>query len=320
MVRRKGFLKQLESIEKAYSSKDLREAYARLSARYRDSTQKNKTLETKEELIAYMLARMPATYGVNLSVYEELQARLPSFSPKAHLDLGAGFGAAYGALLELYPDLSSTFLEKEKKIIEEAKKLWEDTPISWESLILGKQKLTHTNRDLITASYVLSELSSNKAETVLEEVLTLAPQVFVLIETGTPKGYELILKARNIFINGGYQVIAPCSHQEKCPLTGNDWCHFSKRIERLESHKALKSADLAYEDEKYSYLIVARNPDNFEPYQGRIIKKPLKRSGHISLDICSDKGLNRQTISKKQGDSYKKAKSLKWGERIKTQL
>jgi hypothetical protein len=42
------------------------------------------------------------------------------------------------------------------------------------------------------------------------------------------------------------------------PLIAPDWCHFTQRLQRSRAHKHLKAADLPYEDEKFSYVILAR--------------------------------------------------------------
>jgi ribosomal protein RSM22 (predicted rRNA methylase) len=46
----------------------------------------------------------------------------------------------------------------------------------------------------------------------------------------------------------------------------------------------------------------------------RVIRKPLQRSGHVLLDLCTANGLKRQTISKRDKEAYKKAVKLDWGD------
>ena len=58
----------------------------------------------------------------------------------------------------------------------------------------------------------------------------------------------------------GAHVIAPCPHAADCPLAAADWCHFAQRIERTKIHRSVKGAELGYEDEKFSYIAVARHP------------------------------------------------------------
>jgi ribosomal protein RSM22 (predicted rRNA methylase) len=92
----------------------------------------------------------------------------------------------------------------------------------------------------------------------------------------------------------------------------NDWCHFSERVERSRFHRRAKEGVLSYEDEKFSYMIASKNLSS--TYYPRIIRHPLKRAGHIHLDLCTNEGLARITISQKNKKAYKLARKLSWGE------
>lgn len=136
----------------------------------------------------------------------------------------------------------------------------------------------------------------------------------VVIEPGTPKGFDSILNIRRyITKNGGY-IYAPCKGSYNCPLSGQDWCHFSIRLERTLLQKKIKNATLPYEDEKFSYLIVRKTPVISSEGQSRIIKKPMIRPGHITLDLCNEGGCERKRIAKSQKEVYNAAKKTEWGD------
>jgi ribosomal protein RSM22 (predicted rRNA methylase) len=117
---------------------------------------------------------------------------------------------------------------------------------------------------------------------------------------------------RDLLIELGAFIAAPCPHHKVCPLKRNDWCHFSKRLSRSRIHRDIKQASLSYEDEKFSYLVALRLP-GVHP-TARIIRKPLQRSGHVTLDLCASEGLKRQTISKRDKGLYKAATQAGWGD------
>ena len=62
-------------------------------------------LSGKEEHLAYVLYRMPATYAATHKALEYVKEALPEFFPKTVLDLGTGPGTALVAALELFPSI-----------------------------------------------------------------------------------------------------------------------------------------------------------------------------------------------------------------------
>ena len=91
-----------------------------------------------------------------------------------------------------------------------------------------------------------------------------------------------------------------------------DWCHFAQRFERSSEHRHLKGGMLGYEDEKFSYVVAARN--NFAPTKERIVRHPRKHGGHVQLLLCTPHGLENRTVSKSQKENYRKARKVEWGD------
>jgi ribosomal protein RSM22 (predicted rRNA methylase) len=174
------------------------------------------------------------------------------------------------------------------------------------------------SHDAVVLSYVLNELSLKDQIHVLKMAYGAADKLLILIEPGTPEGYGRILTARHLLIELGANILAPCPHKAPCPLApafkeGKDWCHFRVRIPRGKYHRRAKQGVLSYEDEKYSYLVVAPTPHPVP--KARIIKAPIKRTGHVILDLCTESGeLERLTISKSAGSTYQKARDTDWGD------
>jgi len=71
-----------------------------------------------------------------------------------------------------------------------------------------------------------------------------AKGLLVLVEPGTPAGYGRILRARDRLVGLGATLAAPCPHHAACPLTGEDWCHFSVRLPRSRDHRLAKGGEV----------------------------------------------------------------------------
>ncbi|WP_309237910.1 small ribosomal subunit Rsm22 family protein [Streptomyces albidus (ex Kaewkla and Franco 2022)] len=169
--------------------------------------------------------------------------------------------------------------------------------------------------DLVTVSYVLGELAEQDRQTVVEAALRAAPAV-VLTEPGTPDGYARVIAARDMLIEAGLRVLAPCPHSAVCPMVpGEDWCHFAARVNRSSLHRQVKGGSLPYEDEKFSYVAAVRPELAGDPAAGRVVRRPQKRKGQVLLDLCTaEDGLRPTTVTKRHGSDYRWARDVKWGE------
>ena len=158
-------------------------------------------------------------------------------------------------------------------------------------------------------AYVIGELEDPLP--IIERAFA-ACQILVLIEPGTPMGFERIRAARERLIALGGFILAPCNSCGPCPMKSPDWCHFAARISRTKEHKRAKGASLGYEDEKFSYLIVGTLPHAGS--DARILSRPMALKGHVKLKLCTGHGIEERAVTKKEGPLYKRARKLKWGE------
>ena len=165
--------------------------------------------------------------------------------------------------------------------------------------------------DLVVVSYVLGELHKPVSLHLWEQTA----DTIVFVEPGTPAGYHRILDARASVIEAGGFTVAPCPHDVPCPLPEDDWCHFGVRLPRSKLHRRAKGVELGYEDEKYSYAVLSREPVAKAP--ARIIRQPQVRSGHVnSSRLRGRRHSRRRTVSRKQGALYKEARGAGWGDAI----
>ncbi|MEB3701656.1 rRNA methyltransferase [Candidatus Bealeia paramacronuclearis] len=299
----------------------LRDACFELSNRYSRESVKGPFITTTEHRHAYIAARLPATYGAMRQIFRRIEAHKKNV--KSILDLGSGVGSIAWAAKDAFPKLKSVMLvEEDLELLRLGQYLTDihldPLQLSWchENLIEQEGFPVH---DVVTMSYVLNELSPHDQLVLLNKAYLAADQLLILAEPGTPQGFANILRAREFLIKQGAHVLAPCTHNNTCPLAQafhdkKDWCHFSVRIPRGKYHRRAKAAALPYEDEKYSYLVVSPMP--LPTPQSRIIKSPILNTGHVILDLCDETGAHRKTISKSQGKIYRAARDAEWGDAL----
>jgi len=302
---------KIDSLLEGVDPKQLKRQVEDLTKTYASKTSSIPALDTYEAHLAYLVSRLPATFAVNKEVFSKLDAPTTSL-----LDVGAGPATAF---LALHPK-RATLVERDAVFIALGKKLVPDTSdITWEMGDICTMEVPG-DFDVVCSSYLLSELSADAVGPVVEKLWQKTAHTLVLIETGTPKGYERIIQARSCLINNNATILHPCPHQLKCPMLAKapqKWCHFRKRIARTKQHRLVKSATLGYEDEPYCYLIASRKTVQASTSKARLVDAPCKRSGHVLLSLCTPEGaLITETVSKKQGDRFRQAKKAHWGDLI----
>ncbi|MFF5492753.1 small ribosomal subunit Rsm22 family protein [Streptomyces aquilus] len=294
------------------------QAVERLIATYRGATPTDAPiLRDRADVAAYAAYRMPATFEAVRSALEELAAAAPDWSPRSHVDVGGGTGAATWAVTATWDGTRPvTVLDWAEPALALGREIAAANPAldaaKWQRSRIGAA-LTIESTDLVTVSYVLNELTPAD-RTALVDAAATAAQAVVIVEAGTPAGYARVIEARDRLVAAGFRIAAPCPHSARCPIVpGEDWCHFSARVSRSSLHRKVKGGSLAYEDEKFSYVAATRFP--VTPAAARVVRRPQIRKGQVLLDLCDpDERLTRTTVTKRHGDLYKAARDAAWGD------
>jgi ribosomal protein RSM22 (predicted rRNA methylase) len=296
---------------------DLAAAAAALSQRYREERRNGAFyVANRRDALAYVAVRMPATYAAIRASLDAIAEARPDFAPKTMLDIGAGPATALWAAADCWPALDDALLVEPSAVLracgEELAAEAQLPNMTWRIANVASDAIDGAPRDLVTLAYVLNELAPNVRKSALERLWRLTGDTLVIVEPGTPAGWQRILTARRQLIESGAHVIAPCPHAHECPLQAPDWCHFAKRVARSRLHRQAKGADVPWEDEKFSYVAVSRNP---APAAGaRVIARPRKASGRVTLKLCRPDGsAGDQLFSRRDGDLFKQAWRSDWG-------
>jgi len=169
--------------------------------------------------------------------------------------------------------------------------------------------------DLVTCAYVLDEIVPASLPKMVDRLWQLTTDTLLIVEPGTPAGWQRILAVRAQLIAAGAHLLAPCPHEAPCPLTPPDWCHFSRRVARSRLHRLAKDADVPWEDEKFIFVAASRQPA--ASHAARVIAPPKSGSGKVLLKLCQEDGTaTEQLFTKRDGADFKLARRLDWGDRL----
>jgi ribosomal protein RSM22 (predicted rRNA methylase) len=302
---------RVDELLAAVSPRELERAAAALSDQYR--SRRTATLR-EEDVRAYAAYRLPATYAAVAGAIAAVREQRPEWEPRTALDLGTGLGAGVWAAAETWPTLAEVHaVDGSDAMLAFARAAAQDLrpQVTWERADLGAWRPPRAY-DLVLASYVLGELADPAG--LVASAWAATEGLLLVVEPGTPEGYATIIHARSQAIEGGGFVTAPCPHDRACPMLGSDWCHFAVRLPRSARHRAAKSAELAYEDEKLSYVAASRTPT--ARAAARVVRHPQLRRGHVYLELCAGDGLRTELVSKRQGADYRRARNASWGDAV----
>jgi ribosomal protein RSM22 (predicted rRNA methylase) len=304
----------LEAKLHGLSRNEAAERASLISKTYRDGGN-SRAIVSQTDALAYALARMPATYAAVTASLNALGELKPDFAPKNLLDVGAGPGPASWAAAETFASLQKFML------------LDINAALQTLALELGREHARLTAMtcrrdagaldeadaaDLVIASYLVGEVSEAERRTLAVRLWAKTRDTLLVVEPGTPAGYARIIELRAQLIAAGAHVAAPCPHDGRCPLQLPDWCHFTQRLPRLRAHMQLKGAELPYEDEKFSYVVLTRKP--VTQRFARVLAQPIVSKVEVSAKLCTPDGLEIAKVPHRDKPAYAKARRWRWGE------
>ncbi|QCI63651.1 small ribosomal subunit Rsm22 family protein [Phreatobacter stygius] len=307
----------LEALAAAHPGRALGEASSRLTSHYRGGH--GTRLDAAVDLAAYAVARMPATYAAFRAVLDEVAARV-DIQPVSVTDIGCGPGTAAWAVADAFPGIATaTLVDAHSGMIGLGRKLAEAGPralagATWITAPMARHLAEAAKTDLVVAGYALNEIPPDEVAGIARQFYAAATGLVVIVEPGTPQGFAVIDRARAALIAAGGQVVAPCPHAGPCPLQTPDWCHFSARLPRLKAHKAAKGADVPFEDERYSYVAIAKPGMVIRPAAARVLRPPKATKPATLFRLCTADGLQDRTVAGRDRDLARRTRKTGWGD------
>jgi ribosomal protein RSM22 (predicted rRNA methylase) len=307
----------LDKLATGVSRKDLAGRAAAQSQNYRSGGGSH-DIRSRDDTLAYAFARMPATYAAAIAVLNALRG-VCDFAPRSLLDVGAGPGTAAVAAAQAFPSLADVRLVEanaEMRALGTALLAQSDQP-ALRAASYNAPPARHADlraADLVTASYVAGEIAPAERATFARSLWAASAQALVVIEPGTPAGYERLMAIRSLLIAEGAHLAAPCPHDRACPLVAPDWCHFAQRLPRSRDHLQVKGVAVPFEDEKFSYVALTRKPPRH--IDARVLAPPVVTKGAVTAKLCTADGIVHDVAARRDGATYRRNKSWRWGEAV----
>ena len=297
------------------SHRELADAAAALSRRYRGPDPGRGAGWPPAALGAYLATRLPATWAATWTALSAAALARPDWRPRTLLDIGGGPGTAMWAAALVWPGLEQVrVVERDARMVAVGRRLAQQAAhpavreAAWILSDAG-EALPGDPADLAVAAYVVGELGEAARARLVGRLWGLA-DLLVVVEPGTPEGAQAVLAARQAVLAAGGHTLAPCPHDAACPLSRPDWCHFAARVARTKLHRQLKGGQAPYEDEKFSYGAWAREPPQGAP--SRILRHPRADPGRIQLTLCTPGGA-ADVVATRSGADFKAARKARWG-------
>jgi len=226
-------------------------------------------------------------------------------------------------------------------------------------LVQGLESRQMPQYDIVNCSLSLSELSNAQAQLITFALLwrLVAPGgTLIITERGDEAiGQQTIQLVRSAFIDDKERlsrtmhrlikvdpfkydgkIIAPCTHHMACPLAQSDarhnrGCFFTQEAPRSITKRGTRGQGLGRKSSPYSfsYLAIQKDkrsrdapvPEETDPHKffGRIVRPPLKRQRHVTLDTCASTGnIERFVVTRFRNehvgtDFYRASRKSQWG-------
>ncbi len=309
----------LERMSHGRSRGDVAARAAAISRTYRDGGNSG-AIRDDDDALAYALARMPATYAAVAACLNALAEAREDFRPESLLDVGAGPGTATWAALAACPSLQRVSLLDanpglRKLALAFASDHASPPALAYQQADAQAALAAMPRADLVIASYMIGELTDDARAAFADALWQRTADTLMVIEPGTPAGFARIVALRARLIAQGAHVIAPCPHDAPCPLTAPDWCHFAQRLPRSRAHKQAKGAELPFEDEKFSYVVLAREAVGLRA--ARVLAPPRVTKADMRLKLCRPDGSAAITaVPRRDKAAYTRVRRLGWGDAV----
>ena len=309
----------LDNLAHGRTRRELVQRAEAISNLYRCGGASIDAIRSSDDALAYAFTRLPATYAATAAALAAVRDAWPDFSPRSLIDAGAGPGTGAWAAANLFDTLADIRLVDHnrdlRKLALGCLQASASPPLRNARYDRGDLlSVAGASADLVIASYVIGEIAADRLTRIADTLWAASAGLLLVIEPGTPAGFARIRALRAHLIAQGAHVAAPCPHGHACPIVDPDWCHFSQRLNRSRAHRQVKGADLSYEDEKFSYVALAR--ERPPAIGARVLAHPRVGKAEVSAKLCTPDGIVAATAARREPERYRAQKDWRWGDAV----
>lgn len=273
----------------------------------------------RQHALGYAALILPATYAQLHGALSATAARIPHWAPTTMLDLGSGPGTALWAATAQWPTLRTlTAWERAPAFIALGRELAHDSDSAavrsarWEQHDLRQHdRAVAPPYDLVVLGHVLNELAPAAQQQVIANAWELTGGLLLIVEPGTSALFAVVRAARDQLLALGAHTIAPCAHDQPCPLV-NDWCHFPQRLIRPDFQRRARGAPSQWEDSKFAYAALARFAQE-QPIWARVIRETTSNKAYAEATLSTRAGIVRYRGLKRHREAFRRVQRLAWG-------
>src|SRR2546425_1083932 len=91
-----------------------------------------------------------------------------------------------------------------------------------------------------------------------------------------------------------------------CSPVGNPPTSWSR------DHLHIKGAEVPFEDEKFSYVVLSRSKP--QSIDARVLAPPKITKSAVAAKLCTDGGVVTDIAARRDPDAYRRRKSWRWGD------
>jgi ribosomal protein RSM22 (predicted rRNA methylase) len=280
------------------------------------------------DVLAYLALRIPSTYSHIFGALSSIKELSPTWTPKSILDIGTGPGVGVWAAKEVFSTIQEAVLyERDQNFVDIGQKISETLDgiqYDWQQVDISKSlPILDQQFDLVILSSVINELNEKTRSHILDFAGKVCRGVILIVEPGTPIGFEAIqfsykrLKRNegvlvapyidNTFVNSADVIFAQKMFRPE----------FQRRIRQLQRKQNLEHEHLLpasdWEESKYYYLAYSQKEPEIRP-AARVIDKPKVQKASIELKLLTKDGVKVEKVLKREREKFKQAKKLEWGD------